>query len=190
MRAPPKTEGEFLKGLVKYSIAGCLGLSLNLAFPSLPLNWLVIVLASCWTDAGKKTSILLAAVLTIFYSAYSLTPAWQIFLPLFLGLLTFDRINRNLSMEPSLGRVFLIAYLLGLEGLFLKLFQWKDVFWAVATILVGSVLLPAMIIALGWVFSRLPLLKSRIGERDFVKFQHQMGRPHRSRRPFGLEKGV
>ncbi len=203
--SPYKGEGNFfpteciLKPIFSIFTWSLLALTLALAFPGIRLDWLALLSAAAFARAGFFFAFFTAAILAWIFSTFSLVPAWQLLIPLGLGLAAFYYLNRRLNAEGSAAPVLLFL-LLGFDGLLLNLFSgagWSswgpwgmDLIWAGITWVCGVLIFPQMRRLAGamlvWIFSRL----KRPRQVSFLRSATERKTGHYGRRPFGLEKGM
>ncbi|MFO1464527.1 MAG: hypothetical protein U1F66_12205 [bacterium] len=191
-----------MKGFVKYLALGVLGLVLNLALPNLPLDWLAIVWTQAYlTSTRKSVAWLLLACLAYLYSAFSLSPPWQLALPLLGSALAYSVIQRNLSLDLAFRRFLLLA---GTQAARLLLWaglgavqghgfilSFNDGIWAVATLLAGLWAWPAVEQACARLLRRFASMGRSARGVDLSRADWLGERAGRLvRKPFGLEKGL
>lgn len=186
--------------MIFYLAFALLCLILHLAFPTLPLHGPALVLAYAFLGMGLLPSLLLAVLMSLAYGIYSVSPWWQMLLPWTLGLGLFHLLRGNFSF----GRRFSLAVLVLFLFSFSLLAETGLVWWRFGKIfLERSDLIP-------WFFTEacallfVPLLAWLMGGifsglwRKFFGGQkleshlawQERSDARKSRKPFGLEKGI
>ena len=185
---------------LKYTAYGLLGLSMNLVFPEIPVEWMLITLAYAFFAKGLRFTLILCGVLSLFYSAFSSIPLWQWGLPAVLGLLIFLPLRHSLTFQGYWGLAWLTGQLWLADFLFWNLYTLLGGFggfrnfWAwmglPATLVMGVIVLPLWWILLQQISNWIP--RPRRPMKELPRFSASRKREAslgRVRKPFGFEKG-
>jgi len=194
---PLKLQEGWLRVFLKYFAAGVLGLLLQLAFPRLPVEWSALVLAYALLELAWVPTLLLAAVLSWVYSAFSLSPWWQIFLPWSLALSLFQVSRRSFAFRRRASLALLIFFLVAFTFLSQDLPHWLRFQQTLLAPEDLAVLLVSWAVGL-WLLPQALALLKRITSGFFGKIFAARSLPThgawntrvRARKPFGLEKGI
>lgn len=190
-----------MKPFLKYIFLGFIGLVLQVSFPQLQLNWLVLWAALAFGERGLGFALLVSGVLALVTSSSSVVDPLFLFLPLATGMLSFPFFSRFISFPPTVLRFGLVLYLclntwiFEMAGSYVRgtsyLFTMREVLWVLATAAVGAFVLPVLLGLLARVARALPFGSRRTGELDYFRARRQnLAETRTLRKPFGLQKGI
>jgi hypothetical protein len=183
--------GDFLQSFLKSFLLGLLGLALSLAFPNFKIAWMLIVVSLTYMDSGPLSAILLAATFALIDSAFSLANPLRIAFPLSAGVISFEFLKKNFSFHTTGLRICLLSYLWFLDWIFRYTFSLLELLWGLATVIMGTWLVPYLLHFFSSLVWNLPFLKRSSGELDYFRARNRDAkREGAARKPFGFEKGI
>ncbi len=190
-----------MKFYIKYFSLGLVGLVLQLAFPFLHIDFLVLVVGFAFLSGGLGIALISAAALALLFSAFTLANPLWIFAPFAVGLISFPFLLKNFSFSGFLNRAWLFFHLWLCQALFGMIYSLvrthtfgislRDGIWGMVTVAVGAGVFPFLAEKFFGVFRRFPFLRKSTGELDYFRPRQHAGRKTNVvRKPFGWEEKI
>lgn len=162
-----------VKRFLFFVAGGCVALTLAMAFPGLRFDWLAILAGAAYFGGGFLFAAAVTSALSLLFAGFSLHPAWQLALPLLLGLGFFSFGNDKLKMTGMPARGVLLALLILLDLLVVgegARLSVSEGVWSLASWLTGM-LAPGAVGALGRRLAAFLPRSRRGGEFSYSAFK-------------------
>ncbi len=174
-----------------YLFWGFVGLAVRVSFPQVQIEWLWISLVYAQQRGGMKLCIPLLVILVLGYAAFSLAPAWQIGLPLLLGISVFELLHRHLNLPSPISTGLLLIILWVSEWILRQAppISLQEILWGLGTVAMGVLGIPLAQAGIRRVLGKIFPVRTGIPEHQVFRFRSREEKnSSNGRRPFGFEK--